>query len=110
MQRKTTIAVAVVLVATASAVGGVLLASSTSKPTSNLKDYTVVDNNNPLDEQTDGLDDLEEPNLDGPAPKTAKDFVGDSKPGPGTGPEELTPQGPAVTEQDGGWTATGPGN
>ncbi|MFB8281192.1 hypothetical protein [Nocardia colli] len=110
MKRKPMIALVAALVAAASAVGVVMISNLTSNPASNPKDYTVVDNNKPLDGQTDGLDDLEEPNVDGPTPRSAKDFAEDSKPGPGTGPEGLTPHGPAVTEQDGGWTGTGPDN
>ncbi|WP_148310662.1 hypothetical protein [Nocardia brasiliensis] len=110
MRRKTLIALTTVLVAAASGVGVALIDNSVSKPAPKPKDYTVVDHNKPLDDQTDGLDDLEEPTIDGPTPRSAKDFVDDSKPGPETGPEELTPLGPAVTQQEGGWTATGPAN
>ncbi len=70
----------------------------------------MVDKQNRLDEPDDDLADLEEPTIDGPEPRTARDFVEDSRPGPGTAPETLTPSGPAVTEADGGWSATGPGN
>ncbi|WP_107657402.1 hypothetical protein [Nocardia suismassiliense] len=54
-------------------------------------------------------DDLEEPDVNGRIPKSVADFVGDSEPARGTGPEELTPHGPGVTERDGGWTSTAPG-
>ncbi|WP_306356160.1 MULTISPECIES: hypothetical protein [unclassified Nocardia] len=70
----------------------------------------MVDKQNPFDEQVDDLADLGEPSIDGPEPRSARDFVEDSRPRPGTAPETLTPSGPAVTEEDGGWTATAAGN
>lgn len=66
----------------------------------------MAETSNAHEEEPDRLADLEEPDIDGPIPHSAKDFVEDSKSGQGTGPEELTPLGPAVTQQDGGWSAT----
>ncbi|MEV0684782.1 hypothetical protein AB0I35_13045 [Nocardia sp. NPDC050378] len=68
----------------------------------------MVDNHHPLDDEepTDG--DGDQPFIDGPTPTTARDFVRDSQPGPGTGKEDPVVLGDGVTDEDGGWTATGP--
>lgn len=109
MHRKRSIVLAAVPVTLALAVSAALIYHSTNKPTSVLKEYSVVDKQNPS-EPVDDLADLEEPTIEGPEPKTTRDFVEDSRPGPETAPETLTPSGPGVTEDSGGWTATGPAN
>ncbi len=77
-----------VLVATASGVGVALIDNSVSKPAPKPKDYTVVDHNKPLDDQTGGLDDLEEPTIDGPrSAKTSSTIPNlDREPGPRNSP------------------------
>lgn len=60
----------------------------------------------PIEEQASWLDDLEQPNVDGPSPRLVTDFVRDSTPAPGAGLEELTPHGLGVVERDAGWTST----
>ncbi|WP_433664527.1 hypothetical protein ACQPW1_21810 [Nocardia sp. CA-128927] len=65
----------------------------------------MVNNDKLVNEQTAGLDGLEESNIDGPTPKTAQDFVDDSKPGPGTAPETLAPLGEGLGVGGDGWTA-----
>ncbi|MFE1592971.1 hypothetical protein [Nocardia sp. NPDC058705] len=68
----------------------------------------MVNKQNPVDQPTDPEEptDLEEPIIEGPEPQTARDFFEDSRPGPGTAREEMSPSGPAVSGE--GWTATVP--
>ncbi|MCC3313664.1 hypothetical protein [Nocardia africana] len=96
--------------AVAAATGAVLLVHYTHEPASHPQEYLVVNNDKPDDQQTDGLDDLEEPNIEGPPPTSARDFVEDSTPCPGTAPEHPAPNedGPAAHGQ--GWTSYNPGN
>ncbi|MFD3426832.1 hypothetical protein ACFWVM_00910 [Nocardia fluminea] len=71
---------------------------------------SLVDTDNPADydDEDDGLTDLDEltdlekPFIDGPPPTSAKDFVEDSRPGQGTGPEQ-----PNRLEIDLPWAAKG---
>ncbi|NKY87539.1 hypothetical protein [Nocardia veterana] len=72
--------------ATIAATGVVIIVHYTHEPASRPQEYSVVNNDKPADHQTDGLDDLEEPNIEGPSPTSVKDFVEDSQPGPGTAP------------------------
>ncbi len=89
------------------AVVAMMQQSDPSSPTS--KEHSVVNTDRPADyDDEDDLADLEEPFIDGPPPTSAKDFVGDSRPGPGTGPEQPQPlgDGPAVGGE--GWTVIVP--
>ncbi len=97
-----------VLVATASGVGVALIDNSVSKPAPKPKDYAVVDHNKPLDDQTGGLYDLEEPTIDGPPIRSRLRRRFQTR--TGNRARGTHPLGPAVTLQEGGWTATGPAN
>ncbi|MFC3961668.1 hypothetical protein [Nocardia jiangsuensis] len=50
----------------------------------------------------------DQPQIDGPTPTTAQDYVRDSQPKRGTGEETPVPLGDGVIEEDDGWTAAGP--
>lgn len=68
----------------------------------------MVDKQRPGDEPTDGIDDLEEPSIEGPEPKPARDYADDPRPGCGIVPEDPFPLRHGGIEEDGRWTGTGP--
>lgn len=110
MRGKWSIALVAVSVTLAVTVGGLVLDRTMAEPTTDPEEYSVIDGQHPLDQPGGDLADLEEPLIEGPEPTTARDFVDDSRPGPETAPETLTPSGPGVSEEGGGWTAIVPEN
>ncbi|GCE45075.1 hypothetical protein Rhow_001102 [Rhodococcus wratislaviensis] len=96
---------AAVLIAAAAAAGAVAVASSTSKPNT-AEEYSVTNKDQPIDDQSEDIDDLEEPFISDEPPLTAEDYVRQSKPDSQTaddGPSQLS--GPSVSGE--GWQTPG---